>query len=211
MDWWETVWDTIAGQGMMQWAAFTSSIIYVWLAAKENIWCWFFGLIGVILYFFIFIEVGLFSDACLQVFYALMSVYGWVIWRKGLTEGKERKISKWQIRYHLLALGIGIIIALGLGLFWDSMGAALPYIDAFTTSFSIIATLMVAWKILENWIYWIIIDLVCIGVYIHREIYLTSILFFIYCVIACLGWMKWNQRFHSADDTNGISPEKPND
>jgi len=191
--------------GWIQWGAFVFSIIYVLLAARENIWCWFFGLISVILAFIVYIdpEVRLYSDALLQVFYAVMSIYGWWSWRaRPQMTGDQLEIeevplsiSTWSIKEHLLAIILGTGLSFMLGWMWSQFGAALPYIDAFTSAFSIIATLMVTRKILENWLYWIVIDFVCIFVYIHRELYLFSLLFFIYCIIAIVGYINWRREY----------------
>lgn len=198
--------------GWIQWLAFFFSISYVILAVKENVWCWFFGLVGVVLSFKVYFDVQLYSDAILQIYYAGMSIYGWWNW----TQHKKKKdfeinalggevdnlpITTWRLQNHLIAIGIGVILSFLLGYMWTYFGAALPYIDAFTTSFSVIATIMVARKILENWIYWIIIDFVCIFVYLHREIYLFSILFFIYLVVAIIGHFNWRKQYIAMDQS----------
>jgi len=199
---------TALGLGVVQWLAFAFSIIYVILAAAENIWCWFFGIISVVLAFIVYVdpEVRLYSDAVLQVFYVVMSIYGWWSWRqqrKGETEtavldtashAEELQITEWPFKNHLILFFIGSLLAFALGWFWTLMNAALPYIDAFTTSFSVIATILVARKVLENWLYWIVIDFVCIFVYAHRGLYLFSLLFFIYCVIAVFGYLNWRRK-----------------
>lgn len=192
------------GMGVVQWLAFVFSIIYVILAAAENIWCWFFGIISVVLAFMVYIdpEVRLYSDAVLQVFYVVMSIYGWWSWmqqREGDTHNLadnagDLQITRWPIKNHLILFVIGCLLALVMGWFWTWMNAALPYIDAFTTSFSVIATILVARKVLENWLYWIVIDFVCIFVYAHRGLYLFSLLFFIYCVIAVFGYINWQRK-----------------
>ena len=197
----QEVWRTALGMGIAQWLAFVFSIVYVILAAKENIWCWPFGLISVILAFVVYIdpEVRLYSDATLQVYYMGMSIYGWIAWRKRdtpQTTATALPIHTWGSTQHLLTFAVGSALALLLGYFWTWMNAALPYIDAFTTSFSIIATYMVARKILENWLYWIVIDTVCIFVYLHRGLYLFALLFLIYCIIAVYGYINWRKQMN---------------
>lgn len=194
----------IAATSTLEWFVFITSFIYVILAAKENIWCWFFGLISVMAFFKVCVDYKLYSDAVLQVFYMIMSVYGWINWRKATkldsnTSDATNKlpITTWKLKNHLIAYVIGSILALFLGLFWAQFGAALPYIDAFTTSFSIIATLMVAWKLLENWLYWIVIDIVGVFVYFNRELYLFSLLFIIYTLIAILGYYNWRKQYQN--------------
>ncbi len=180
--------------GWMQWAATISSIIYVVLAAKEQIWCWFFGLVGVTILFFIYLDARLYSDATLQVFYAMMSVYGWVTWYRS-KEGHHLQIVVVPFSQHVVLIAVGAIGALCLGFFWKSFGAALPFADAFTTSFSIIATFMVARKILGNWVYWMVIDAACVVIYWVRDIPLIAILFLMYVLLAVYGYYAWKRQF----------------
>ena len=183
--------------GWIQWMAFLSSIVYVILAAKENIWCWAFGILAVSLSFFIYLQSRLFSDASLQVFYFGMSIYGWIHWNRH-PPNQRLRIQTLPMEKHFMWILIGFGGTFLLGRFWTLFDAALPYIDAFTTSFSIIATFFVARKILENWIYWIIIDLVCIGVYIQRAIPLFALLFTIYTVIAVFGYFQWQKHYRKS-------------
>ena len=193
------IWRTALGMGLMQWLATIFSIAYVVLAAKESIWCWPIGLLGVICSFIVYIdpEVRLYSDATLQIYYFGMSIYGWMAWQNRNSKEEmgteELEVSNWQMKQHLIAFAGGTLLALLLGYFWTWMNAALAYVDAFTTSFSIIATYMVARKVLENWLYWIVIDSVCIFVYWHRELYLFSFLFLVYCLVAVFGFMNWKK------------------
>lgn len=175
------------------------SIIYVILAAKENIWCWFFGLIGTVLSLWVYVNFKLYSDASLQVFYIGMSIYGWMTWRqKGNISATKLPITALKIKTHFLLFIVGTALAILLGFFWQSFGAVLPFIDAFTTSFSIIATFLVAKKILENWIYWIVIDFACIFIYFNRGMYLFSLLFFVYFIIAIFAYLAWKKEYKTA-------------
>jgi nicotinamide mononucleotide transporter len=192
---WENIRLAALKQGPLEWVAVLLSIIYVVLAARENKWCWWFGLVSVILYFFLFLRVRLYSDAILQVFYAAMSVYGWFSWNRSEDRLEHIAITTWPAKNHLLAILSGFLFALLWGKIWSQFGAALPYIDAFTTVFAVITTFMVARKVLENWLYWIVIDLVATGVYINREMYLTAFLFLIYTFIALSGWLRWRKDY----------------
>lgn len=185
----------------LEWLAFILSIAYVILAAKESVWCWPVGLVSVIITFIVYIDpnVRLYSEATLQVYYMGMSIYGWIVWKRG-EKGKnavateELPIKRWSFQEHLMAFGVGIVLLLLLGYFWSWMGGALPYVDAFTTSFSIIATYMVTQKIIENWIYWIVIDTVSIFMNWDRGLYLFALLFVIYCVVAIFGYVEWRRK-----------------
>jgi len=195
---------SVLGMGMLQWMATLFGIAYVILAAKESPWCWPIGLVSVVMAFFVYINpnVKLYSDAILQVFYAGMSVYGWWAWTRNGTENKVEDnpvtIGMWPWQNHLIALGGGVVLAGLLGLMWSQLGAALPYIDAMTSAFSVIATFMVTRKILENWLYWIVIDTVCIFVYIHRELYLFAILFLVYAIVAAVGYYEWRRAYQDS-------------
>jgi len=188
------LWQYAIEMGWLQWFAFVFSILYVIYAARENIWCWLFGMVSVSFLFVIYYQTRLFSDALLQVFYMAMAVYGWITWSQTNKEGSV-PITTLSPRMHFVLIAVGFGVALLLGKFWTYFDAALPYVDAFTSSFSIIATFMVARKILENWLYWIVIDLVCIFVYIDRSIYLIAFLFLVYTLLAVYGWKIWYHRW----------------
>lgn len=180
--------------GWLQWLALFFNISYVILAARQSIWCWAFGLVGVSILLYVYIDVRLYSDATLQVFYAVMSIYGWITWSKrGPKDGTA--IKRITAQTHMRFLGIGALMTLGMGWFWQSFGAAMPYVDACTTSFSIIATFMVARKVLENWIYWIVIDTVSVVIYWIRDIELIAILFFFYIILAYIGYISWKKQY----------------
>ncbi len=194
-------------QSTFEWLALIFSIIYVVLAAKENIWCWGFGLIGTFFSLLVYFKVQLYSDMTLQIFYIIMSIYGFISWKKGRSvaitndildssfdDKGELAITTLSVEKHVGLIIGGCLLAFVLGYLWSFAGAALPYIDGLTTSFSIIATFMVTRKILENWIYWIVIDFACIFIYINREIYLFSFLFLVYCIIAIFGYFNWQQQ-----------------
>jgi nicotinamide mononucleotide transporter len=106
------------------------------------------------------------------------------------------KIIRWPIKYHLLNFGISATIALVLGLLFDNFtNQAYPYADAFTGVFSLAATFMVTKKVLENWIYWILIDAICIFLFAARDLYLSAVLFFVYTLIAIFGLFHWKKQF----------------
>ncbi len=188
--------DYAVGMGWLQWLALVFNLLYVVFAARENILCWVFGFIGVSLLFFIYVDTRLYSDATLQVFYMAMSVYGWLSWRENTPEDRV-PIQSMRLRQHIIYMLVGLAGTVALGLFWKQFGAALPYVDALTTSFSIIATFLVARKWLENWLYWIIIDAVCAVVYMIRDIPLIAFLFVVYVILAVYGYVKWLKKYRT--------------
>ena len=181
--------------------AVITAILYLLLAAREDVRCWYAAIISSILYFYIMYKAGLFMEAYLQIFYIIMALYGWLNWTNLFSLRKEYNIRVWSNLNHLLAIGIIISLALISGLFLEKYtNAALPFIDALTTWGAIITTYMVAQKILENWIYWFVIDAISIYLFVSRELYLTAILFFIYLIIICFGYSSWKKKYKAAND-----------
>ena len=179
--------------GWLQWLAVVFNVIYVILAARENVLCWFFGLVGVTLLAFIYFDAKLYSDTLLQIFYMVMSVYGWITWSS--SSGKPLEITRSKASSHLYYLLAGSIGTLVLGFLFNKFGAALPYIDAFTSAFAVVATYLVARKILENWLYWIVIDSTCVVVYLLRDLDLIALLFALYTILAMVGYVVWIRKF----------------
>ena len=133
----------------------------------------------------------------LSVYYALMALYGIFVWGKRDSEKQNSQIISYDFRIHLLIL-TAIIILSGLSgyILSNNSDAYRPYMDSLTTWSSIFATFLVVKKVLENWIYWIIIDVVSIQLYISRDLYLTSLLFLLYTIIAIYGYYSWVRRFN---------------
>jgi nicotinamide mononucleotide transporter len=170
-----------------------TAIAYLWLAIRQNIWCWAAAVISTTIYTFVMYGAGLYMESALQIFYIVLAVYGWYSWRQGSRAG-ELAVSTWRARHHLLAAGCILIFAIGSGLLLRTFTvAALPYLDSFTTWGAIVATYMVARKILENWLYWFVIDSVSIYLYVSRGLYLTAMLFLIYLVMIFFGYRSWRR------------------
>ena len=165
------------------------SIFYVILATKESIWCWGAAAISVILYIYICFSAQLYPETGLQVFYLFMAFYGYYTWNK---KEQSLQISEWSISKHLFILVIGAILTFLMGFYFATYtNAKMPIVDSFTTVFSIFATYMVAKKILGNWLYWIVIDMVSVYLYFSRDLHLTALLFFLYTIIAIFGYLNW--------------------
>ena len=170
-------------------AAVLLSIIYVILAAKQNIWCWAFAAISVILYIYICFTSELFAETILQFFYLGMAGYGYYNWNRSI-QGLE--IAEWGARKHLLVILFGAIASFLVGFYFTTYtNAKMPIVDSFTTVFAVIATYMMTKKVLENWLYWIVIDTVSIYLYFSRDLHLTSLLFIVYTLIAIFGYFSW--------------------
>jgi nicotinamide mononucleotide transporter len=165
------------------------SILYVILAAKENILCWWAAGISVTLYIYIFFSVQLYPETGLQVFYLFMAFYGYYNWNK---KEQSLQIIEWNISKHFAVLILGAILTFLMGFYFTTYtNAKMPIVDSFTTVFSIFATYMVVKKILGNWLYWIVIDTVSVYLFYSRDLHLTSLLFMAYTIIAVFGYFNW--------------------
>ncbi len=173
-------------------AAVILGITYLLLAVKENLWCWYAAFASTAIYLLLFWDVNLLMESALQVYYLAMAVYGWWQWQHGSGADGELSISRWTRRHHLLAITSIVAISATSGfLLQQYSSAALPFLDSFTTWGAVLTTWMVARKILENWLYWLVIDTVSIYLYLDRELYLTAGLFMAYIVIAVIGYRQW--------------------
>ncbi len=176
------------------------AITYLLLAMRENILCWYAAFISTAIYTVIFWDVSLFMESLLNVYYMGMAVYGWQQWRQPNTTktGREetRAVITWSPKAHLLTLAAIVLCSVISGtLLATNTEASWPYLDSFVTWASVITTYMVAKKVLENWLYWIVIDLIAIPLYIDRELYLTALLFISYVIIAIFGFLSWQRHY----------------
>ena len=179
-------------QFWMEISAVLFAIIYLLLAVKQDVKCWFAAIISSLLYFFIMYDAGLYMEAYLQIFYIIMAFYGLQQWRSGDANAPQFIVRTWDMRLHIKVIILIIFMTLISGFLLEKYtNAILPFIDGLTTWGAIVATYMVAKRLLENWIYWFVIDFISIFLFMSRGLYLTAGLFFIYLVIIYFGYMSW--------------------
>ena len=170
------------------------AIAYLLLALKQNKLCWFAWIASSILYLYVMYQAGLYMESLLQVFYLCMGFYGLSQWSKTINDNQNTYVDLWSIGNHIFAISLVIVLSFLSGtLLSNFSNAALPFIDAFTTWGAIVASYMVAKKILENWIYWFIIDFISVFIFASRGLYFTSALFVTYLVIIYFGYKSWSK------------------
>jgi nicotinamide mononucleotide transporter len=187
-----TIWIQLSSWSVSEMVAVVFAILYFLLAIRENIWCWFFAGVSTAIYVTVYFDAKLYMESALNVFYFAMAIYGWFIWRSG---GEQHlPVVTWPARTHLLAVtAIAVCVAI-IGYLLDTLtDAAFPYIDSVTTFAAIWATFLITRKVLENWWYWLVIDIVSIFIYWSRELELTSVLFVAYVVMIPFGLFKWSR------------------
>ena len=171
-------------------------IAYLLFAMRENSLCWYCAFISTGIYIWIFGDVSLYMESGLNAYYVVMAVYGWYQWKHGGNNAEGIKLCCWGLKNHLAVIGLVLVLSAISGyLLSQNTEARMPYIDSFTTWGSVITTFMVARKVLENWIYWIVIDAVSIFLYIDRGLYQTVWLYSIYLVLAVIGYIAWRKAY----------------
>lgn len=169
------------------------SIIGVTLTIKRQMWCWFFNFIAFVLYAYIFYEYKLYGETILQFIFIVMNLYGFYHWRKGKVEEHTIRIEKSNaptlVMQMVLASIAGLLFGLGLHYFTD---ASLPILDAQLAAFSLLATYWTTQKYIATWVLWVIVDIVYVGMFLYKSLYLTAGLYAVFIGLAILGWKQWN-------------------
>ena len=167
-------------------------LIAVYFNTREIVWGWPTGIIGVILSGILFYEVRLYSDLILHVVYVVLGFYGWYEWLYGGKNKSTLRVTTLSPQTLLLLISSGGIGTGVIGYLFDRYTEAdLAYWDAFTTSFSLVGQYLLAKKKLENWILWIVVDVVASGIYVYKELYLLALLYFLYLGLAAYGYHRW--------------------
>lgn len=175
-------------------AAVLCATAYLVLAIRQNIWCWLFAAISTVIYVYLFAAAKLYMEAVLNAFYFALALYGWFVWSSGRTESSERPVVTWNYTTHIIAIIVIVSVSAVNGFLLSSYSeAAFPYIDSLTTWFAVWASFMVARKVLENWWYWLVIDLSSIFIYWSRDLQLTSLLFVLYVIMIPFGMLSWSK------------------
>jgi len=195
----DTVIQQFQGSSWLELVAVIFAIFYLVLAVRENSLCWYAAFISTSIFLVIFWQVKLYMESGLQVYYLAMAIYGWYEWTRGGTKHAGIAITTWSSRTHVVVLFAIMAATLISGqLLQTYSDAGLPYLDSFTTWASVVTTYMVAKKVLENWLYWLVIDSVAIYLYLDRELYYTALLFVAYVFIAIFGFFMWRREYRKS-------------
>ncbi|QSX32261.1 nicotinamide mononucleotide transporter [Shewanella avicenniae] len=181
-------------QGMNLWegVAVLLALAYLLLAMKANAWCWGAALASTAIYTVLFWKVSLLMESVLNVYYMAMAVYGYWMWRRGGEDQQGLAVCTWPLAKHLWVIGLTSVASLLVGyVMANYTQASFPYLDAATTCFAVLTTYLVAQKVLENWLYWVVIDLVSIYLYFSKGLMLTSLLSALYVGMAIGGYLLW--------------------
>jgi nicotinamide mononucleotide transporter len=189
-----TIWHAIANYvvaNWLEWAGFITAALGIWLTTKRLMICWPVVLAADLLYLVVFFHAQLFSDAMLQVFFVVFTLYGWWHWWRGLREEGEVRVAPLARTSLFIGLGAGAAGSVLLGLLMARAGAALPHLDAALASYSLVASWWQARKNIANWWMWIVVDLIYVAEYAYKNLWITAVLYVALVALAVLGWREW--------------------
>lgn len=180
-------------------------IVSVFLSVRENIWSWPTGIVNVSLFFVLFQRSGLYSDMGLQAIYFALSVYGWYEWLYGGKGHTALAVSRTPPRVWGLLAVIAIATWATLGRITSHLpGASIPYVDAATTTSSLVAQWMMTRKLLENWLIWLVVDVAYVAMFIYKGLYLTAVNYAVYLVLAVMGFVAWKRSLTNLSNLSNL-------
>ena len=193
--WFSQLLNALLAQSGWEWLAASLGIAYVILAAKESVWCWPAAFVSTLIYTVLFWEGQLPMQALLNAYYIGVAVYGYWVWTQKAPAQNQKEnltVSQRPLTFHLIFISAGLSISLALGFALSfSPDNRLPYLDAGVTVFAVMNTLLMAHKVLENWLYWLVINTVAIALYWQTGFYVTIAMFMLYWVLAVYGYLEW--------------------
>lgn len=192
--------------GMTEVLGFITGALCVWLTVKQNIWNWPIGIANSAFFVVLFWNAKLFADMGLQFVYIALGFYGWYWWLHGGKNKGTLHVSS-VTKNHVIVLGLITVVATyGMTLFLRSVHDSAPFLDALTTLLSLVAQYMLTKKLLQNWYVWITADVIYIGLYAFRELYLTSALYAIFMIMCIAGLKQWSKSLRIQNKELAVHP-----
>lgn len=177
----------------------TLGLIYLWLEYKANIWVWVVSAIMPLVHGTLYFSSGIYADAAMQLYYVLAAVYGLVVWKRNPKEKASGRIKHtplgWIVPLVVAYAVLHVVIYFVLTEFTDSR---VPFFDAMSTALSIVAMWMLSRKLVEQWLVWLVVDMISVGLYFYKGIPLTALLYTVYCVLAVAGYLRWRRESRKA-------------
>lgn len=168
--------------------------VYLWLEYRASIYLWVVNIIMPAIYLVLFYDAGLYADTAINIYYLVVTLYGIIAWRKGKGGSSELTIS------HITARSAAAMVALFAVtqlLFWYLLShytdSTVPLFNALTSALSVVGMWMLARKYIEQWMVWIVVDILSAALYAHKGLYLTAMLYTAYAVVAVFGYRKWKK------------------
>lgn len=174
--------------------AVTISFLGIWLTARRRMLCWPVNLLACALYFRLFLDVRLYADMVLQAIFGVAILYGWAMWAKGKGNVGEIVVRPLSPRQAFAGLGAGTIGAVAIGWFTSHYtDGALPWMDSTLSSFSLVAQYWTARRHAASWLLWIVVDMLYVGMFAVKGLWLTGGLYAAMIVLAIFGYRGWSK------------------
>ena len=179
-------------------------LAYLWLEYRASIWLWLAGIVMPAIYIFVYYSSGFYADMAVNVYYLGAGIYGWFMWRKRGGSGEEAPIARMPLRLVApLAFLTAAVFATTAAVLVHFTDSTVPYGDSFTTALSITALWMLSRKYIEQWLVWLAVDLITIGLYLYKGIPLPAGLYALYSALAVAGYLRWRKL--AAQETTGAA------
>lgn len=174
-------------------------LLYLWLEYKANIWLWVVGAIMPVVHGVLYLQSGIYADAAMQLYYVVAGIYGLAVWKRRprkSDDGKIRHTPKgWVVPLVAVYALLHVAIYFVLVEFTDSR---VPVLDSMSTSLCIVAMWMLSRKLVEQWLVWLVVDMISVGLYLYKGIPITSGLYMLYCILAIAGYLRWRRQAREA-------------
>jgi nicotinamide mononucleotide transporter len=171
-------------------------LLYLWLEYKANIWVWIVGAIMPMVHGMLYLSSDIYADAAIQLYYVAAGIYGLCVWLSG-SKREEKRVDiqftpqKWIFTLVLAYLVLHVALYFILSEFTDSR---VPFFDSMSTAMSIVAMWMLSRKLVEQWLVWLVVDMISVGLYLYKGIPITAMLYTLYCALAVAGYMRWRKQ-----------------
>jgi len=170
------------------------SFLGIWLTAKRWMLCWPINLLACALYFQLFLDVRLYADMILQALFGVAILYGWILWASGKDDAGDVAVTPLAPALAAAGLLAGAVGAVAIGWFTSHYtNAALPWMDAALSSFSLVAQYWTARRHAANWLLWIVVDVVYVGMFVFKGLMLTAGLYAMMIILAIIGYRRWTK------------------
>ena len=174
-------------------------LLYLWLEYKANIWLWIVGAIMPVVHGVLYFQSGIYADAAMQLYYVLAGVYGLVVWKRRPKKSDDGHIRhtpmKWIVPLVAVYAVLHVVFYFFLSEYTDSR---VPLFDSMSTALSIVAMWMLSRKLVEQWLVWLVVDMISVGLYIYKGIPITAGLYALYCILAVAGYVRWRRQAQRA-------------
>lgn len=179
---------------LLEWFSALGMIVSVYLTVKRNIWCWPLGFVMVCIAAYVFYSYRLYSDTWLHGVYAVLQLYGWYSWLYGGRDDGPLHVRRLSLRDLMTGLALGVVGTAVVGYWFATRtDADIPYYDAATSVFAVVAQIYMARKFIECWGFWFFINIAGTCIYLYKGMFAYSILYAIFLILAVMGYLEWRK------------------